>query len=62
MCVYSLFVMGPACCVVDVVMGGRNFDNIVGVVKDGFLHHAGWGRNMEQSMKRMIWVSRLMSE
>ena len=37
---YILFVMSLVCCVVDIVRSGMNCDNIVGVVKDGFLHHS----------------------
>ena len=37
-------------------------DDVVGIVEDGFLHHTGWVRIVKQSMKGMVWVSRLMSK
>ena len=60
--VYSLFVLCLVSFVVDIVMCSMDRDDVVGIVEDGFLHHTGWVRIVEQSMKGMVWVSRLMSE
>ena len=54
--VYCLLVESHVCGIVGVMVGGLDGNDIVGVVEDGFFHHAGWCRVMEQSIKRVFWV------
>ena len=60
--VICLLVESLVCGIFGVMTGGLDGNDIVGVVEDGFLHHMGWVRIVQQAMKRMVWVSRLMSE
>ena len=53
---YCLLVESHVCGIVGVMVGGLDGNDIVGVVEDGFFHHAGWCRVMEQSIKRVFWV------
>ena len=44
------------------MMGAMNCDEIVRVIEDGVFHEARWSRVMEQSVKWVVWVRRVMSE
>ena len=48
MSVNGLFVNGLISSLVSFVMGGKNDDEVVGVVEYGVLHHSGWGWVMEK--------------
>ena len=49
-------------CVVYVMMGSLERNEVIGVVKDRFLHQSGWSGVVKEFFKRMVRSGCVISE